>query len=1201
MPKFRSILCIVVFLLFASIALAQDGSGLVPMVSENARPTEIDFTVNSTADSVDINPGDGICADSMGRCTLRASIIESNALRYIQNIYVPAGKYVLSIPGTDEDDGYTGDLDVRDEIFMFGDGPGLTIIDANGLDRVFHFKNSLSYEAGMPGSVIQWESHLHWMTIKGGYAPYGGGIYHKLGGLVISHVEITDNTTYSTHPCTLTSGAAVYSADVMQIEYASIVNNIAPSIGSDTSLGAITGSTALIHYSTIANNQVDWAIIIPEDSCDVLHHDNFLYFDANTISNNAGGAVLVQSHQVILQASTITNNARGVKVDTREDSSNLAGLESRFVTIADNTEYGIRIESADSIGSNGSIIANNGTDCILLGDQTISGEGNVFSDNSCGTPAFTRNVSGVDPLLAPLADNGNGVPTRMLLPGSPAVDYAGGQCLDQRFFTRNFALVCDSGAVQQDAPTAAFAPYVDPAFTLKGNNVSAVNDSVYINFSEQMYNPAGDGDPDDVTNLANYVLLSPGEDGVFDASTCTSDFGDDTVIALDRLIYHLIFPFIEAYHVLPGMHTNHMVQLVIDTSAYPNGLSAGEYRLILCGNLRDMESIPLMGRYTALAGDQVFDFDVDENPLATLNLEAYFSETPTVEYVEVTEDLEIHEQIQFLLIRTTDQVGLNPMSGEDLANYQLVVDGPNGILETTNCASVTGDDILVDISSLDSGAFLDHNGLPTFVNAGPSDAIRITTEQPLTLDRYRFIACDGITDISLRPIDGDADGIAGGHFIRDFSVIIALPVPLAPTLNDYSDVLVALNLPTVSDVPAGTVMQIERTTSGSASIVGSVDVGTASFVDSNLVCETAYRYRVRLYDANENQFSEWSNYLDVITANCVTSLQHTFGLYKEGQWLFYAVDGYQREDVRFQFGPAEPGWTALVGDWNGDGMPGIGLYKAGIFMLRELDGAGVTDISFDFGPPTGATPLVGDWDGNGSDTVGVFVDGTFFLRNSNDTGLADLTFSLGSASSMPLAGDWNGDGTDSAGYFENNTFHLAPSGASPTVNASFSFGPVGWLPIVGDWNGDLTHTIGLYNNGLWRLRNSNTAGPVDYGFSYGDLAGGWQPLAFDGDTSGINRLFNATVPTPRVPIIPGPSVSTPTEAALDGYRPAYDEVPIEPTPLASVVLTLEITLTPEQAANPLSTATAVPSFTLEPTQTQAMQIISSLTPSPANE
>ena len=38
------------------------------------------FTVNSPVDTVDANPGDGVCADAGGNCTLRAAIEEANAL-----------------------------------------------------------------------------------------------------------------------------------------------------------------------------------------------------------------------------------------------------------------------------------------------------------------------------------------------------------------------------------------------------------------------------------------------------------------------------------------------------------------------------------------------------------------------------------------------------------------------------------------------------------------------------------------------------------------------------------------------------------------------------------------------------------------------------------------------------------------------------------------------------------------------------------------------------------------------------------------------------------------------------------------------------------------------------------------------------------------------------------------------------------------
>jgi CSLREA domain-containing protein len=41
-------------------------------------PGSYTFTVTSTADTPDATPGDGLCADSQGRCTLRAAIMEAN-------------------------------------------------------------------------------------------------------------------------------------------------------------------------------------------------------------------------------------------------------------------------------------------------------------------------------------------------------------------------------------------------------------------------------------------------------------------------------------------------------------------------------------------------------------------------------------------------------------------------------------------------------------------------------------------------------------------------------------------------------------------------------------------------------------------------------------------------------------------------------------------------------------------------------------------------------------------------------------------------------------------------------------------------------------------------------------------------------------------------------------------------------------------
>ncbi|MBI4367611.1 MAG: CSLREA domain-containing protein [Deltaproteobacteria bacterium] len=95
------------------------------------------FTVTSVTDAPDIVPGDGICADVTGQCTLRAAIQESNALAGDDTIFLPAGSYRLEHVGMGEDKAATGDLDILDNVTLIGDGASATFVDGGRRDRVF--------------------------------------------------------------------------------------------------------------------------------------------------------------------------------------------------------------------------------------------------------------------------------------------------------------------------------------------------------------------------------------------------------------------------------------------------------------------------------------------------------------------------------------------------------------------------------------------------------------------------------------------------------------------------------------------------------------------------------------------------------------------------------------------------------------------------------------------------------------------------------------------------------------------------------------------------------------------------------------------------------------------------------------------------------------------------------------------------------
>lgn len=51
------------------------------LVSDRISRAATTFTVNSLADTPDANPGNGVCADAVGACTLRAAIQESHSIQ----------------------------------------------------------------------------------------------------------------------------------------------------------------------------------------------------------------------------------------------------------------------------------------------------------------------------------------------------------------------------------------------------------------------------------------------------------------------------------------------------------------------------------------------------------------------------------------------------------------------------------------------------------------------------------------------------------------------------------------------------------------------------------------------------------------------------------------------------------------------------------------------------------------------------------------------------------------------------------------------------------------------------------------------------------------------------------------------------------------------------------------------------------------
>ena len=146
--------------LLLGVALAL---GLLSFAPPPARAATT-FTVDRVGDAVDLNLTDDACdvsTNSGSQCTLRAAIQQANASSGPDTITVPAGTYNLTIAGQNENAAATGDLDVRDGPTITGAGARDTIIDANGIDRVFGI---LAGTATFPG-----------VTVRNGNQPSTGG------------------------------------------------------------------------------------------------------------------------------------------------------------------------------------------------------------------------------------------------------------------------------------------------------------------------------------------------------------------------------------------------------------------------------------------------------------------------------------------------------------------------------------------------------------------------------------------------------------------------------------------------------------------------------------------------------------------------------------------------------------------------------------------------------------------------------------------------------------------------------------------------------------------------------------------------------------------------------------------------------------------------------------------------------------------
>ena len=434
------------------------------------------FNVNSLLDVVDANPGDGICRTAPNNtvCTLRAAIMEANALPGADTINLQANStYTLELPGTDSA-GVNGDLDVLDSVTIVGAGAESTIIDGNGLvvgDRVMTVARCIgdaTIETGACPNNNPVSAAISGVGFRHGRAAtFAGGGLANLGVLTIHDCAFTDNFA--------ASGGGIFNTGTLDISNSTVTGNDVSLNGAGAGIDTFAGVMTMVDSTVRDNGFLGDPVSTKGGGIAASGVGTIVTIKRTLISNNRaglGGGIHLESATLNLVNTTVSGNLSyksggGIAVD-----SGTAGLYN--VTITNN------IANSDAVGTNefgGGVYKNTGT--LAFRNSILSGNLHL---NQAAAPSFEECFGGitsagnnivtfigvvcaisgsyaaVDASLGPLQDNGGPTLTHALLDNSAAIDtgnpagctdnVADKLKTDQRGVQRPFGSACDIGAVE---------------------------------------------------------------------------------------------------------------------------------------------------------------------------------------------------------------------------------------------------------------------------------------------------------------------------------------------------------------------------------------------------------------------------------------------------------------------------------------------------------------------------------------------------------------------------------------------------------------------------------------------------------------------------------------------------------------------------------------------------------------------------------
>jgi len=280
-----------------------------------AAPHGITFTVNSIVDEPDAKPGDGKCKSTPGKkCTLRAAVMETNALAGQDTIALPANAspYQLTYTGAYNDNARTGDLDILDDLVIQGGGANSTVISGYNSDRVFHI---------LAGKVKILKVKITNGSALGNFN-FGGGVNVEAGATLILHKSTIENNSSWL-------GGGLYNAGKTTLKRSIVKQN------------SVVGFGGGIQNTSTGNLRLD-ASTVTANSATMdgggIRNNGTLYLNTSTIDHNTAenGAGLAHSGTLttMLVNSTVANN------DAQHQGGGIyssGDLSLYHVTLASNT------------------------------------------------------------------------------------------------------------------------------------------------------------------------------------------------------------------------------------------------------------------------------------------------------------------------------------------------------------------------------------------------------------------------------------------------------------------------------------------------------------------------------------------------------------------------------------------------------------------------------------------------------------------------------------------------------------------------------------------------------------------------------------------------------------------------------------------------------------------------------------------------